>query len=97
MKQGLEVLTSQCDRHFALQEHKLMRGSTLFPLMASTQSEPDVHDVGCQNITAQIQSLREARSSSGAQHFKLLFKYPTERQLKCQSMSQDTSVHPSIN
>src|SRR4051812_32194578 len=31
--------------------------------------------VGCQNVTAQIQSLREARSSIGAQHFNLLFKY----------------------
>src|SRR4051812_30713122 len=31
--------------------------------------------VGCQNVTAQIQSLREERSSTGAQHINLLFKY----------------------
>src|SRR3954470_23099363 len=31
--------------------------------------------VGCQNTTTQIQSLREERSSTGAQHSNLLFKY----------------------
>src|SRR4051812_18760989 len=31
--------------------------------------------VGCQNITAKIQSLRGERSSTGTQHFNLLFKY----------------------
>src|SRR3954471_19156206 len=31
--------------------------------------------VGCQNITAKNQSLREERSSTGAQHSNLLFKY----------------------
>src|SRR5436190_8558462 len=31
--------------------------------------------VGCQNITAQNQSLREERSSTGTQHSSLLFKY----------------------
>src|SRR4051812_28271003 len=31
--------------------------------------------VGCQNITAKNQSLREERSSTGAQHSSLLFKY----------------------
>src|SRR3954467_6687488 len=31
--------------------------------------------VGCQNTTAKNQSLRGERSSTGAQHFNLLFKY----------------------
>src|SRR3954466_1362374 len=31
--------------------------------------------VGCQNITAKNQSLREERSSTGTQHSSLLFKY----------------------
>src|SRR4051812_46401121 len=31
--------------------------------------------VGCQNITAKNQSLREERSLTGAQHSNLLFKY----------------------
>src|SRR3954470_24493703 len=31
--------------------------------------------VGCQNITAKNQSLREERSSTGTQHSNLLFKY----------------------
>src|SRR4051812_55192 len=34
-----------------------------------------VFHVGCQNITAKNQSLRKERSSTGAQHSKLLFKY----------------------
>src|SRR5436190_9566972 len=31
--------------------------------------------VGCQNITARNQSLREERSSTGTQHSNILFKY----------------------
>src|SRR4051812_42789811 len=31
--------------------------------------------IGCQNITAKNQSLREERSSTGTQHSSLLFKY----------------------
>src|SRR4051812_19026561 len=31
--------------------------------------------VGCQNTTAKNQSLREERSSTGTQHYSLLFKY----------------------
>src|SRR3954471_2477571 len=34
--------------------------------------------VGCQNTTAKNQSLREERSSTGTQHFNLLFKYQVE-------------------
>src|SRR4051812_49395644 len=34
--------------------------------------------VGCQNITAKTQSLREERSSTGTQHSNLLFKYRVE-------------------
>src|SRR3954469_17059464 len=34
--------------------------------------------VGCKNITAKNQSLREERSSTGAQHSNLLFKYQVE-------------------
>src|SRR4051812_47602861 len=52
--------------------------------------------VGCQNITAKNQSLREERSSTGTQHSSLCSNIKWERQLQCQSKSQDTWVHPSI-
>src|SRR4051812_25656043 len=48
-------------------------------LLAYQQQRSGLHvhptTVGCQNITAKNQSLREERSSTGTQHSNSLFKY----------------------
>src|SRR5436189_3023076 len=53
--------------------------------------------VGCQNITAKNQSIREERSSTGTQHSNYCSNIKWERQLRCQSKSQDTWKHSSID